>query len=100
VKIRKTRLGIVVQCDHEYLSPRPTGDFNPRTPRRVLGPCEIKYVTACTDKSVVAEQLRLAGWERIRSPGGISLFCPDHTRKAIAERERAKRERATERIWR
>lgn len=93
MKLRKSRLGSVVQCDHEYFKKA----HGQRTVS--LGPCEHKFVTACTDKAILQEQLRLAGWERVRFPGGVQLFCPDHTRKAIADRERAKREQATERIW-
>ncbi len=90
--IRKTRQGSVVSCAYLYTS-MVTGKL------KNIGQCPEKFVTACTDIKIVQEQLRLAGWERVRSPGGVEIFCPEHTPAMIAKRAREKRERATERIW-
>ncbi len=91
MKIRQTGLGSVIACEHEY-----TQFIHGK--RKSLGTCQEKFIS-CSVPSVVVKQALAAGWERVRFTGGIQLFCPDHTRKAIADRERAKRERNTERLW-
>lgn len=92
MKIRKTRMGCVIACEHEYTS-------NVTGKRKVIAICPARFVSQSMP-NVVEKQAVAAGWEVVRFPGGKACFCPEHTRKAIAERERAKRQRNEERIWR
>lgn len=91
MNVRTSRMGTVITCSHRYKS-NVTGKL------KDVGGCVEKFVSASVP-SVVEKQAVAAGWKIVRYPGGKECFCPEHTRKAIAERERAKRERNTERVW-
>lgn len=91
MNVRTSRLGTVVTCEHEYSS-CVTGK------RKVVSTCPATFVSHSM-RTVVEKQVVAAGWEIVRFPGGKQCFCPEHTRKAVADRERAKREHTTERVW-
>jgi hypothetical protein len=84
-------MGTVVVCEHQYTS-MLTGV------RKMIGTCPEIFRTLSVG-IVVVEQAKAAGWEFLRSPGGVQHFCPEHTRRAIDERERARRNNQQERIW-
>lgn len=85
--LRVERSGAVVTCEHQYSS-MATGK------RKIISVCDAKFVTFSVGL-VALDQAKAAGWEAVRFPGGVQHFCPEHTRKALAERSRAERQTLT-----
>lgn len=89
--VETSRQGSVVRCEYQYTS-KLTGQL------KTIGTCTEIFRTFSVGL-VVIEQAKAAKWEVVRYPGGVQHFCPEHTRAAVAERERAKRSNQVERIW-